>query len=107
MRLAEERTGVGVGQSAAREPFRFLLSQVGVALAGIIMGETAMSVARVTEIIASSDKSFEDAVRVGIKRATETLKNVEGAWVQDQKVSVKDGKIAEYRVNLKVTFVLK
>jgi len=66
-----------------------------------------MSVARVTEIIASSDKSFEDAVRVGIKRATETLKNVEGAWVQDQKVSVKDGKIAEYRVNLKVTFVLK
>ena len=66
-----------------------------------------MSVARVTEIIASSEKSFDDAVKVGIERATETLKNVEGAWVQDQKVIVKKGKIVEYRVNLKVTFVLK
>lgn len=66
-----------------------------------------MSVARVTEIIASSSKSFEDAVEVGVKRATETLKNVEGAWVQDQKVTVRDGKIHEYRVNLKVTFILK
>ncbi len=66
-----------------------------------------MSVARVTEIIASSKKSFDDAVANGVERATETLKNVEGAWVQDQKVIVKDGKIAEYRVNLKVTFVLE
>lgn len=66
-----------------------------------------MSVARVTEIIASSEKSFEDAVNAGVKRAAETLKNVEGAWVQDQKVIVQGGKIAEYRVNLKVTFVLE
>ncbi|MBT8454951.1 MAG: dodecin domain-containing protein [Rhodobacteraceae bacterium] len=66
-----------------------------------------MSVARVTEIIASSSKSFEDAVEQGVARAAETLKNVEGAWVQDQKVTVKDGKIKEYRVNLKVTFILE
>lgn len=65
-----------------------------------------MSVARVTEIISSSTKSFDDAVENGINRACETLKNVEGAWVQDQKVKVRDGKIAEYRVILKVTFIL-
>ena len=64
------------------------------------------SVARVTEITASSPKSFDDALDIGIARATKTLKNVEGAWVQDQKVVVKDGKIIEYRVNMKVTFVL-
>ena len=66
-----------------------------------------MSVARVTEIIASSKKGFEDAIDEGVKRATETLKNVEAAWVQDQKVVIKDGKVTEYRVNLKVTFVLE
>jgi len=65
-----------------------------------------MSVARVTEIIASSNKSFEDAIENGVKRAVETLKNVEGAWVKEQKVIVKNGKISEYRVDLKVTFVL-
>ncbi len=66
-----------------------------------------MAVARVTEITASSNKSFEDALNVGIQRACETLKNVEGAWVQDQKVIIRDGKIVEYRVNMKVTFILK
>lgn len=66
-----------------------------------------MSVARVTEIIASSTKSFEDAVKSGIKRANETLDNIEGAWVKDQKVVCDDGKIVEYRVVLKVTFILK
>ena len=66
-----------------------------------------MSVARVTEIIASSKKGFEDAVEEGVKRASETLKNVEAAWVKDQKVVIKNGKIAEYRVVLKVTFVLE
>ena len=66
-----------------------------------------MSVARVTEIIASSEKSFEHAVKVGIDRATKTLKNVTGAWIDGQKVVVEKGKITEYRVNLKVTFVLK
>jgi flavin-binding protein dodecin len=65
-----------------------------------------MAVARVTEIIAASTKGFDDAVRVGIARAVKTLKNVEGAWVQDQKLLVKRGKIVEYRVNLKVTFIL-
>ncbi|MEL6609059.1 MAG: dodecin family protein [Pseudomonadota bacterium] len=65
-----------------------------------------MSVARVTEIISSSKKSFDDAIEEGVERACKTLKNVEAAWVQDQKVVIRDGKIAEYRVNLKVTFVL-
>ncbi|MCB1581786.1 MAG: dodecin family protein [Marinicella sp.] len=66
-----------------------------------------MSVARVTEIIASSKKSFEKAVENGIERATKTLKNVSGAWVESQKVVVVDGQISEYRVALKVTFVLE
>lgn len=65
-----------------------------------------MSVARITEISATSAKSFEDAVRVGVERANKTLRNVKGAWVKDQKVSVEDGKIVEYRVFLKVSFVL-
>lgn len=65
-----------------------------------------MSVAKVTEIISSSSKSFDDAVENGIKRASKTLKGISGAWVADQKVTVTDGKIDEYRVVLKVTFVL-
>ena len=65
-----------------------------------------MSVARVTEIISSSKTSFEDAIQQGVARAVKTLKNVEGAWVKEQKIIVKDGKIAEYRVDLKVTFIL-
>ncbi|AYG94535.1 dodecin domain-containing protein [Brevundimonas naejangsanensis] len=65
-----------------------------------------MSVARVTEITASSTVSFEDAVTQGIARADKTLRHVEGAWIQDQKVIVRDGAITEYRVNMKVTFVL-
>ena len=67
-----------------------------------------MSVARVTEIIASSRESFEDATRQGLKRASKTLKNVRGAWVEGQKVSCHaQGHILEYRVILKVTFVLE
>ena len=66
-----------------------------------------MSVARVTEINSSSSRSFEDAVRTGIDRATKTLENVTGAWIQDQKLVVKNGTITEYRVWMKVTFVLK
>lgn len=66
-----------------------------------------MSVARVTEVISSSKKGFDDAVERGIKRANKTLKNVKGAWVQDMKVIVKDGLITEYRVIMKVTFVLE
>ena len=66
-----------------------------------------MSVAGVTEIIAASPKSFEDAVLLGVARANKTLQNVRSAWIEDQKVEIVDGKITEYRVALKVTFVLK
>lgn len=65
-----------------------------------------MAVARVTEIIAGSKKSFQDAIETGIERANKTLKNVEGAWVKDQSLILDNGKIKEYRVVLKVTFVL-
>lgn len=66
-----------------------------------------MSVAKTTEIIASSKKSFDDAIEIGIARACKTLDGVQGAWVQDQKAIVENNKISEYRVTLKVTFVLK
>lgn len=65
-----------------------------------------MSVAKVVEISSTSKKSFEDAVQKGIARAAETLKGIQAAWIQDQEVAVSDGKITEYRVRLKVTFVL-
>jgi hypothetical protein len=65
-----------------------------------------MSVARVTEIIAGSPKSFKDAIEAGIARAVQTLKNVEGVWIQDQSIELDNGKIKEYRVIMKVTFVL-
>jgi flavin-binding protein dodecin len=65
-----------------------------------------MSVAKVTEIISSSDKSFEDAIQQGISRANKTLKNVKGAWVKEQKIDVTNGSISQYRVVMKVTFVL-
>lgn len=64
------------------------------------------TVARVTEIIASSTKGFDDAVKTGIDRACKTLDNVSGAWVKDQKVVIKKGKVVEYRVGLMITFVL-
>jgi len=66
-----------------------------------------MSVARVTEIIASSPKSFEDAVARGVSRANKTLANVRGAWIGDMKVDCDKGKITQYRVTMKITFVLK
>lgn len=65
-----------------------------------------MSVAKVVEIIASSDKSFDDAVSTGVERAAKTLENIKSAWVKDQKVKVENGKIKEYRVTLKIAFVL-
>jgi len=65
-----------------------------------------MSVAKISEISSSSSESFEDALVQGIKRANKTLKNITGAWIQDQKVDVKNGQITAYRVNLKVTFIL-
>lgn len=66
-----------------------------------------MSVAKVIEIIASSTKSFDDAVQQGVAKATDTLSDVAAAWVKDQSVKVAEGKVIEYRVTLKVTFVLR
>ena len=65
-----------------------------------------MSVAKVTEIIAASPSSFDDAVKQGIARASETLKGITGAWVSEQKVKVENGEITEYRVVMRVTFIL-
>jgi len=66
-----------------------------------------MSVAKVIEICSESPESFEDAIETGIHQAQKTLKNVREAWVEGQKVKIEDGKIAAYRVDLKVTFVLE
>ena len=66
-----------------------------------------MSVARITEISSTSTKSFEDAIREGVGRATRTLRNVRSAWVKEQQVRVEGGNIVEFQVNLMVTFVLE
>jgi flavin-binding protein dodecin len=66
-----------------------------------------LTVARVTEMSAVSDQSFEDAVNMAIKRATSTLRNVEGAWVKDQNVLIENNNITGYKVNLAITFVLE
>ncbi len=66
-----------------------------------------MSVARVTEISAISDSSFEDAIQQGIARATSTLRGVEGAWIKDMNVMISDGNITGYKVNMEITFVLE
>ena len=66
-----------------------------------------MSVAKISEISATSTKGFEEAIRAGINRATKTLKNVKGAWVNGMKVDIENGKVRQYRVNLRVTFVLE
>jgi len=64
------------------------------------------SVARVTEISSRSEKGFEDAIEAGISRASKTLRNITSAWVKEQRVDVKDGKVTGYQVNLLVTFIL-
>ena len=66
-----------------------------------------MSVAKVTEITSSSPKSFEDAVQSGIARASKTLQNIKGAWVKGMKVDVENNRITNYRVAMKITFILK
>ncbi len=66
-----------------------------------------MPVAKIVEITAASPKSFEEAMQAGITRAAKTLEDIQGAWVKEQKVVVKAGKIVEYRVDMKVTFILK
>ncbi|MCW5879451.1 MAG: dodecin domain-containing protein [Anaerolineae bacterium] len=65
-----------------------------------------MSVARITEISATSNKSFDDAAKLGVERANKTLRNVKSAWIKEQTVRVEDGAIIEYQVNMLVTFVL-
>jgi len=65
-----------------------------------------MTVARVTEISATSPNSFDDAVKEGIQRASKTVRNIKSAWVKEQHVSVENGEVATYRVNLAVTFIL-
>ena len=66
-----------------------------------------MSVARVTELSATSETSFDDAVNQAVARATKTLRGVEGAWVKDQNVMIEDGNIVGYKVNVEITFVLE
>ncbi len=66
-----------------------------------------MSVAKIIEITAESTESFEKAIRTGIEEASKRLKNIEGAWVKEQKVVVNDGKITGFRVDMKVTFVME
>jgi flavin-binding protein dodecin len=66
-----------------------------------------MTVAKVTEITATSKESFDDALQSGVERANKTLKNVKSAWIKDQNVEITNGKVSEYRVLLKVTFVLE
>ena len=65
-----------------------------------------MSIAKVIEVNSSSTKSFEDAIQSEITKVSETVKNIQGAWINEQKVVVKDNKISEYRVNLKISFVV-
>jgi hypothetical protein len=67
-----------------------------------------MSIARITEIKASSTKGFDDAIKTGISRAAKTLKNIKSAWIENQEVLVNDaGNVTEYRVQMKVTFILE
>jgi hypothetical protein len=66
-----------------------------------------MSVAKVTELTASSEESFEDAIRDGIARASRTIRDIQAAWVNEQSVKVEDGVVSEYRVNMRVTFLLE
>jgi dodecin len=72
-----------------------------------MIGQAMTTVAKVIELTASSPKSIEDAIETGIKRADSTLDQIEGAWVQDIKCVVKNGKVSEWRINMKVTFLLK
>ena len=69
--------------------------------------EIRMSVARVTELSATSQTGFEDAINEAVARATKTLRGVEGAWIKDQNVLIEDGNIVGYKVNVEITFVLE
>src|SRR5688572_8484610 len=71
-----------------------------------VVEEVPMSVAKVSEISATSTKSFEDAIQQGLSRSAKTLRNVRGAWIKEQHVRCDNGKVTEYQVNMMVTFVL-
>jgi flavin-binding protein dodecin len=73
----------------------------------IFREEEIMSIARITEISSTSEKSFEDAIQSAVTRATQTLRNVRGAWVKEQQIKIDNGRIVEYQVNLMITFVLE
>jgi hypothetical protein len=97
-RFADTAWGVSSARAGQYQPDRSAI---------LYQREVTMSVAKVTEISCTSSKSFEDAIEKGIERADKTLDKVKGAWVSEMKVEVDDGKVSAYRVNLKVTFVLK
>jgi flavin-binding protein dodecin len=65
-----------------------------------------MTIAKVSEVTSSSNKSFEDAIQKGIERASKTIRGIQGAWIQEQKIVIDNDKIVEYRVNMKISFVL-
>lgn len=65
-----------------------------------------MSVAKVIEVSACSNQSFDDAIQKGISKVSETVKNVQGAWIKEQKVDIKDGQVVGYRVNMSITFLV-
>ena len=69
-------------------------------------GRAVMAIAKIVEVNSSSTQSFEDAIQTGIAKVTGTVKNVQGAWVNEQKVMISDNKITEYRVNLKISFLV-
>jgi flavin-binding protein dodecin len=71
-----------------------------------VKGDAGNSVAKVSEISARSTKSFDDALQVGIARASKTLRNIRSAWVKEQRVEVENGKITAYQVNMMITFTL-
>jgi dodecin len=75
--------------------------------AAVTLEDTVSSVARITHISARSETGFEDAIRTAVERASQTLRNISGAWVKDQKVEVTDGRVSAYQVILEVTFVLE
>jgi dodecin len=83
------------------------LAWVNVVLPSFFIQEIFMTVAKIIEISSSSKKSFEDAITAGIARASESVNDIQGAWIQEQKVVVSKGKVVEYRVQMKVTFVLQ
>jgi flavin-binding protein dodecin len=95
------------GGSEPKQGRNLELEQEGLEQSTVVQRKVKeMSVAKVTEITSSSSKSFEDALQAGIKRANKTLENVQSAWIQDHEVSIKDGNITEYRVRMKITFIL-